>query len=104
MRSCIHSLLMKLNLYVMDVGHVADALLEIVPRVALQARVSDFLSTESCHCTQVITSFLALEGRNSNLCQVYDEIVLDNFIILDISFALRDVLEDVLSLRCFGCV
>jgi hypothetical protein len=95
---------MKLNLYVMDVCHVADALLEIVPCVALQARVSDFLSAEPGHCTQVITSFLALEGRNSYLCQIDDEIVLDNFIILDISFGLRDVLEDVLCLRGFGSV
>jgi hypothetical protein len=54
---------MKLNLYVMDVGHVADALLEIVPRVALQPRVRDLLSAESGHRTQVITSFLALESR-----------------------------------------
>jgi hypothetical protein len=59
---------MKLNLYVMDVGHVADALLEIVPCVALQPRVRDLLSAETGHRTQVIASFLALESGNSYLC------------------------------------
>jgi len=72
--------------------------LEIIPRVALQPGILDLLAAESRHSPQIVARFLVLESGNSDFSEIDNEVILDDFVILDVSLGLRDVLKDILSL------
>jgi hypothetical protein len=77
---------------------VSNYTLEIIPRVALQPGILDLLAAERRHSPQVIACFLILKSGNSDFSEVDNEVILDHFVILDVSLCLRDVLKDTLSL------
>ena len=79
-------------------GMLLDRLEEVAPGGGLGARIRDFLAAEGGHGTQVVHLPLCLEGGDSYLGDVDDQVVLDDLIVLDVLLTLRDGLQDVLRL------
>jgi hypothetical protein len=73
-------------------GMLLDRLEEIAPCGGLGACICNFLAAECCHGAQVIHLPLCLEGGDSDLGNVDDQVVLDDLIVLDVLLTLRDSL------------
>ena len=71
-------------------GMLLDRLQEVAPRGGLGARICNFLVAEGGHGSQVVHLPLCLEGGDSDLVNVDDQVVLDDLIVLDVLLTLRD--------------
>ena len=85
-------------------GMLLDRLEEVAPRGGLGACIRDFLAAEGGHGTQVIHLPLCLEGGDSDLGYVDDQVVLDDLIVLNVLLTLRDGLQNVLRLGGLACL
>ena len=73
-----------------------DDIEEIAPARRGVLRVLHFLRAEVEHGCEVVRELLVLEGGDSHLCQVDDQIVPDRLIILNIPLQLLDLRHHVL--------
>lgn len=81
---------------------IFDCLHEVAPALLVFARPFDLLNAEAVHCDQVGLNLLVLEVGDRYFSQVYNQKVLEDVVVDDVSLRLLNRRQQLLRLRCLA--